>query len=188
MPASPRATVIGLGAAGLITAAVILVPAFVLTGYFGSVSQRDSVIDGTRAAIRSLKTYGLDQGGILAPKPIPLDAGIRLLPVTGELSAFADLDIPLHRQPGSLIVYVGAADPDRTTLSATDCTEKLQTLGELVGTSRDLGLPVGFADGTVWLLQQSTPVPELALFLRRDTMALNDRNERLLPFALRANE
>ena len=190
MPASPRATVVGVGAAVLIVFGIFLAPIAVLTGYFGSISQRESVVRQTTAVIESQREYGVSEDAIRPPEPVLMDgADVVLYPVTGEATAFTQLDIPLHRQPRELLVYVGGTDANRTSLSAADLlsedsADRFRTIEEVIG-GGSIGIPVAFADGTVWMLQPTTPCRELAPFLRRDTMALAKRENQLRPFRMR---
>lgn len=196
MPASPRATVIGLGLAALIVAAIVLVPAAVLTGYFSSLSQRDRAAGTAADAIAALKSYGREFDAIPQPSPIAVPGTpMRLLPVVGEYSAFESQAIPLDRQPKPLVVYLGATEAaGLTEIAAADLLrpgpdpQVEPTLADRLGPSGAIGVPVAFADGTVWMLHDTTPAREVAQFMRRDTMAQNDRDRELTPFRLEKRE
>ena len=190
MPTSPRATVVGLGLAAVISAAVILIPVAIITGMSRSVAQREQIRTQSRDAVHTLIEEGMASDRGTAAETIAIDGTpVRLLPVVGPLSAFETSDVPLHRQPGKLLIFLGTVNEAQQTVSAADLdrpndAEGEPTLAEFLGTPGPLGLPAVFRDGTVWLLHGTTPVREVQPFMRRDTMATADRDN-LKPFVLR---
>lgn len=186
MPASPRATVVGLGLATAIIAAIFLVPAMVLTGYFGSLGRRGLVREQSVAAIDRLRLVGVETDALPPARPLPID-GLSLLPVTGTLTAFDGQHIPLHKQPAGTIALVGAT-ARRQALTAADFDGKETPLEEIVGSTGGRGVPVAFADGTVWLLRESTPCGAVRPFLTRNTLVKLRRDEWLAPFRLKERQ
>ena len=186
MPASPKATVVGLGAAAIVTALVFVVPAVVLTGYFGQVSERQRLVDATQAAIRTLRLHGVERDTLPDPVVQPLGTtGYRLFPIVGELAAWDSFRTPPHRQPPEAIVWLAGPAGRPAPLSPDEFAADEDPISGVVGEAGSRGIPVAFADGTVWLLRESTPCSAVRPFLTRNTLVKLKRDQWLAPFRLR---
>lgn len=185
MPASPKATVVGLGLATAIAAAVFLVPAVVLTQYFGNLTQRQKVQDEVTAAVSTLRLDGVERNALPPATIATLSTGDRLFPIVGELTAWDGQDIPLHRQPKAAIVWIAGPSDRDAPIEVDEFAAEDASLMTVVGSTGRRGIPIAFADGTVWLMRETTPGAAIGPFLRRDTLVKFDRDEWLGPFRLR---
>ena len=186
MPASPKATVVGLGAAAVVTAAVFLVPAILLTDYFGQVSERQQLQDAAAAAIADLRLRGVETGTLPDPAVVPLaQTGFRLFPVTGPLTAWDGQSIPPHQQPREAIVWIAGPAERAGPISRQDFADDQTPLSDVVGAAGSRGVPIAFADGTVWMMRETTPATAIRPFLTRNTLVKLRRDDWLAPFRLR---
>ena len=186
MPASPKATVVGLGAAAVVTIAVFLVPAIVLTDYFGQVSERQQLRDATAAAVSALRLRGVETGTLPEASVTPLgETSFQLFPVTGPLTAWDGQSIPLHQQPREAIVWIAGPSTRTTPIQPNDFAADDTALSDVVGAAGSRGIPVAFADGTVWMMRETTPATAIRPFLTRNTLVKLKRDDWLAPFQLR---
>ena len=171
-----------------------------MSGYVGQIADREGVRQAAIDTIAAARLAGLEADALGEPVPLPvstpdLDSPLWLLPVTGEATAYDGRDVPLHRQPRTLLTHIGSLRPsqDRQTPPSLAVAEFEDVAAEaeiadLVGSTRGLGVPVAFADGTVWLLRDTTPLRVLRPFLTRDQLARVERTDDLQPFRLREAE
>ena len=170
----------------MVTVAVFLVPAIVLTDYFGQVSERQQLRDAAAAAISELRLQGVETGTLPSPAVVPLgETGFRLFPVTGPLTAWDGQSIPPHQQPREAIVWIAGPSPRTEPIGLDDFADETTPLSEVVGPAGSRGVPVAFADGTVWMMRETTPATAIRPFLTRNTLVKLKRDDWLAPFRLR---